>query len=338
VFAEADATVAAGLGKRFSAAVLRVEQHGRLLHERAFGTTRHGDGSPVFVDTRFDLASLTKVFASTVALRYVAEGRLALDVPLAPILEEWRGTAHEAISLRDVLAHVSGMHSGADYRMLLDWNVVDYTLRRPLAETPRTRVIYSDLGFIALSVVLERIARASFARMLAPLDVEATGFVPAHPERAAIPATERDDWRGLVQGSVHDEKAHLMGGVSGHAGLFGTARDVARIAEEYLAALRGRSGRLPPSLAREAIEEQAADPVLRRGLGWALRTTGENSCGALVSPATFGHTGFTGTSVWADPERDASVVLLTNSVHFGRHDLRDVRAAVCDHVVEAIDR
>ena len=303
MFAEADATVASGLGTRFSAAVLRVEQRGRLLHERAFGTTRTGDGAPVFVDTRFDLASLTKIFAATVALRHVAAGTLALDVPLAAIVGEWRGTGHEAISLRDLLAHVSGMHSGADYRVLLDHNVVDYTLRRPLAEAPRTRVIYSDLGFIALWVVLERTERASFARTLASLELEATGFVPAQRERAAIPATERDDWRGLVQGTVHDEKAHLMGGVSGHAGLFGTARDVARIAEVYLAALRSRPSPLPASLAREAIEEQAADPVLRRGLGWAIRTTDGNSCGTRVSQSAFGHTGFTGTSVWADPER-----------------------------------
>ncbi len=341
MFAEADAAVAAGLGTRFSAAVLRVEHRGRLLHERAFGTTAREGGVPVHVDTRFDLASLTKIFASTLALRLVADGALALDAPLAPIVTEWRGRAHEAIALRDLLAHVSGMHSGADYRVLLDHNVVDYTLRRPLAEEPRARVIYSDLGFIALLVAVERATGLSFAqafaRTLAPLGLEATDFNPAGAARAAIPATERDAWRGLVQGTVHDEKAHLMGGVSAHAGLFGTARDVARVAGPYLADARGQTDLLPPSLAREAVSEQAADPVLRRGLGWALRTSAENSCGARVSAQTFGHTGFTGTCVWADPQRDLTIVLLTNSVHFGRHDLRDVRAAVCDAVVARFD-
>jgi CubicO group peptidase (beta-lactamase class C family) len=342
VFADADAAIAAGLGSRYSAAIVRVERAGQLVHERAFGTTVHGGGDSAKVDTRFDLASLTKVFASTLALRLVADGVLALDTPLSGIIDEWRGTAHEPITLRDILAHISGIHSGADYRVLLDHNVVEYTLHRPLAERPRTTVIYSDLGFIALLVAVERASGAPFSHVFAealqPLGLEATSFSPRARERGAIPATERDAWRGLVQGTVHDEKAHLMGGVSAHAGLFGTARDVARVADLYLAASRPGSGFLPESLAREAISEQAADPVLRRGLGWALRTSDENSCGVRISRRAFGHTGFTGTSVWADPERDLTVVFLTNGVHFGRNDLRDVRATVCDRVIEALDR
>jgi CubicO group peptidase (beta-lactamase class C family) len=136
---------------------------------------------------------------------------------------------------------------------------------------------------------------------------------------------------------VHDEKAHLIGGVAGHAGLFGTARDVALLGEWYLGALRGRGTPLDRDLAREAVREQAWDPVLRRGLGWALKTNDENSCGPLMSPATFGHTGFTGTSIWVDPERDLNVVLLTNAVHHGRTDIRKIRAAVADAAVSAFD-
>ncbi len=132
-------------------------------------------------------------------------------------------------------------------------------------------------------------------------------------------------------GVVHDEKAYLMNGVAGHAGLFGPARDVAALAEPYLAAANGRASRgLSARSCREAVVEHGADPVLRRGLGWALKTSDENSCGAAMSRSTFGHTGFTGTSVWADPERDLSIVLLTNAVYYGRNDLRDLRAAVCD--------
>jgi CubicO group peptidase (beta-lactamase class C family) len=139
-----------------------------------------------------------------------------------------------------------------------------------------------------------------------------------------------------VRGAVHDEKAYLMNGVAGHAGLFGTARDVAALARAF--ALRAGPDAsaacvVPPALAREAVREQGADPVLRRGLGWALKTSDQNSCGAAMSGATFGHTGFTGTSVWSDPERDLTVVLLTNAVYYGRRDLRDVRAAVCDACV-----
>lgn len=341
-FADADAAIDAALGRRFSAAVLRVERHGALLYERAFGTMRSGAGPPALVDTRFDLASLTKVFAATLALRLVADGTLSLDEPLATLVTEWRGTGHEPITLRDLLAHRSGMHSGADYRVLLDRNVIEYTLQRPLADAPRARVIYSDLGFIALLVAVERAVASSFARAFAatfaPLGLEATGFVPCARERAEIPATETDAWRGLVQGTVHDEKCHLMGGVSAHAGLFGTARDVGRIADVYLAPDRGASSLLPAALVRDALAEQGADPVLRRGLGWALKTSDENSCGARMSMRTFGHTGFTGTCVWSDPARDLTIVFLTNAVHYGRHDLREVRAAVCDRVVEAVDR
>ena len=341
-FAAADRHIESALGSRFSAAVLRVERRGQLQHERAFGTTRSdAAGRPVFVDTRFDLASLTKVAVAAATLFAVAEGVLALDEPLEARFEQWRGTAHEGITLRMLLSHTSGMQSGADYRTLFDRNVIDFALTRELVSPAGERVVYSDLGFIVVGALLERVyARsldATVATLLAPLALEATGFGVRSSARPEIPATERDAWRGLVQGTVHDEKAHLMNGIAGHAGMFGTARDIARIAEAYLAVLSGRPSPLPSGLARAAIAEAAFDPVLRRGLGWALRTTGENSCGVKISHDAFGHTGFTGTCVWADPERDLSIVLLTNAVHFGRNDMRDVRASVCDAVVAAVD-
>jgi CubicO group peptidase (beta-lactamase class C family) len=152
-----------------------------------------------------------------------------------------------------------------------------------------------------------------------------------------VPATESDAWRGPLQGVVHDEKAYLLNGIAGHAGLFGSAAEVARLGEWYLAAVHRRPTPLDPGLARLAISEAASDPVLRRGLGWALKTIPENSCGAAMSAATFGHTGFTGTSIWVDPARDLSVVLLTNAVHCGRNDIRPIRAAVCDAAVAAVD-
>jgi CubicO group peptidase (beta-lactamase class C family) len=130
-----------------------------------------------------------------------------------------------------------------------------------------------------------------------------------------------------VQGFVHDEKAYLMGGIAGHAGLFGTAADVARLTECYLGTIRSRAcATLPESLVREAVSEQADDPILRRGLGWALKTSDKNSCGRFMDRSSFGHTGFVGTCVWADPVRDVQGVLLTNAVYFGRGDTRDFRA------------
>jgi len=312
---------------RYSAAVVRIERGGRVVYERAVGTLRDGGGGSVYVDTRFDLASITKVFVSTVALALVARGVLALDAPLT-------GT----ITLRMILAHTGGFRSGADYRTLFDEHIETFALNEPPVAQPGERVVYSDLGFLALGALLARLTGIALEplieRELRLLGSERVTFA-RHARGAAMPATEHDAWRGLVQGRVHDEKAALAGGVAGHAGLFGDALDVARLGEWYLAPRYGRPSPLPDALASAATTEQAADPVLRRGLGWALKTSDQNSCGALMSSATFGHTGFTGTCIWVDPLRDLNVVVLTNAVHYGRHDLRDVRAAICDAAVEA---
>jgi len=334
--------VCAGLGTRYSAAVVRIDTGGSARFCRAYGALSAERGAPpVYPDTRFDIASLTKIFVSTVALALVATGRLALDAPLTDEVPEWRENAHAAVTLRLILAHAAGFRSGADYRTLLDRNVESFALHEPLVGLPGRRVVYSDLGFIALGVVLARSSGTSLAHLLhtslRAYGARRTTFgVPAN-ERRRVAATERDAWRGLLQGVVHDEKAYLMNGSAGHAGLFADAADVARAGEWYLGALHGRGSPLDPELARSAVREAAFDPVLRRGLGWALKTTADNSCGERISGAAFGHTGFTGTSVWLDPERDASIVFLTNAVHFGRTDLRAVRADVCDAAVAALD-
>lgn len=332
-FRRTDAVLRGASGKRFSAAVARVECGGELRFERAYGVTRLDEhAQPVYPDTAFDLASLTKVFISSLVLRAARELGAELDGPLLPWFPEWRDLPHRAITLRMLLAHTSGMNSGADYRELLGRDVVEFAVRRDLAAPPGERVIYSDLGFIALGEWLQR-ARGAGLQSL-PASVSAAAFRPRAHVRRSIPATEDDGWRGRVQGYVHDEKAYLMNGIAGHAGLFGTALDVARLAEAYLGPLHGRPSSLQLADAREAIAEQAYDPVLRRGLGWALRTTEENSCGKRFGPHTFGHTGFVGTCMWADPDRDCSVALLTNAVYFGRNDIRELRAAFCDAVVE----
>ncbi|MBV8152830.1 MAG: serine hydrolase [Candidatus Eremiobacteraeota bacterium] len=321
-----DAVLRAACGTAFTGAVARIEQNGTVRFERAYGTTRlDGEPRPVFADTRFDLASITKLFVATLALR-LADGPLGLDAPVI----------RNEITPRMLLAHTSGMNSGADYRSILDENVERYALERELVATPGERVVYSDLGFIALGVLIERAAEASLDALVRTTFSSPTlAYRPPYLERGSIPATEDDGWRGRVQGFVHDEKAFLMGGAAGHAGLFGTAADVAALTDIYLAAQTGRSQTLlPAALAREAVREQAYDPVLRRGLGWALKTSDENSCGRLMERSSFGHTGFVGTCVWADPMRDLQGVLLTNSVYFGRNDTRDLRAAFYEAMVD----
>jgi CubicO group peptidase (beta-lactamase class C family) len=328
-----DDVLRAACGPLFTGAVARVERGGSLAFERAYGATRNdGLARPVQVDTRFDLASLTKIFSTALALRAVARDSLTLDGSLLPWFPEWNGRPHAAITLRMLLAHTSGMNSGADYRQLLGSDVERFAVERDLVQPPGQSVIYSDLGFIALGVLLSRIAGRSLGALVRDAFGERDpAYAPPAAMRSWIPATEADAWRGRVQGFVHDEKAYLMGGTAGHAGLFGTALSVARLTESFLGPLRGRpSGLLPPELVAEATREQAYDPVLRRGLGWALKTSDENSCGTLFSGATFGHTGFVGTCVWADPERDLQAVLLTNTVYFGRSDTRELRAAFYD--------
>jgi CubicO group peptidase (beta-lactamase class C family) len=212
--------------------------------------------------------------------------------------------------------------------------VTQYAIERDLLARPGERVIYSDLGFIAIGELLQRVYGRSLCALMG--DVRSTPFYRPRAQTVnRIPATEDDGWRGRVQGVVHDEKAYLMGGIAGHAGLFGSAADVAWLAEQYLGPLCGRNSEvISADTAREATREQAYDPVLRRGLGWALKTSDENSCGRYFSGSTFGHTGFVGTCVWADPERDCSGVLLTNSVYFGRKDTRDLRAAFYEGMIE----
>lgn len=324
-------------GGEFTAVAARIEYRGRVVYERAIGATRADAlARPVYADTLYDLASLTKLFVTTLLLEFVAKKELALDESLARVLPEWRRAPHRAITARMLLAHTSGMNSGADYRTIVDENVERFALGSELIAPPGDRVIYSDLGFIAAGVVVERLARqslAALARSFSPTLI----YRPRAAQRRAIPATEEDGWRGRVQGFVHDEKAYLMGGVAGHAGLFGTAADVAALAECYLGPLYGRRcARLPESLVRDAVKEQAYDPVLRRGLGWALKTNDENSCGRFMDRSSFGHTGFVGTCVWADPVRDVTGVLLTNAVYFGRADTRDVRPRFYEAMIECV--
>jgi CubicO group peptidase (beta-lactamase class C family) len=319
-FPRVEEALESACGIEFTAAVARIEHRGRPIFERAYGMTRDDAlAKPVYCDTRFDLASLTKLFVATLALQLVASNTLTLDDPLSQMLPEWKDGERAAITLRMLLAHNSGMNSGADYRAILDENVERFALNSELLARSGERVIYSDLGFIVLGVALERATGLSLSTLARRTFGGALGYRPRFSERTAIPATEEDAWRGRVAGFVHDEKAYLMGGVAGHAGLFGTAADVAALTESYLGPLARRTtSTLPRKLIAEATQEQAADPVLRRGLGWALKTSNDNSCGLFMDRSSFGHTGFVGTCVWADPVRDLQGVLLTNAVYFGR--------------------
>ena len=270
----------------------------------------------------FDLASLTKLATTALVLSFVRERLVTLETPLRELVPDFRGGAKDQVTLAQVLTHTAG---------LLWWlplyeevrsieEAVWRSAQEPLARGPGT-FVYSDLGYIMLTQGLAKVGDAPFAdlireRVLGPLGAETAGFLPA--ERRACVATERydasDAYRRLrLRGEVHDENAHAMGGVSGHAGLFGTAADVLAIARVF------RDGALIGNdLAALARREHARGDNARRGLGLALRAPDGPMIGRYMSGRSFGHTGFTGTSVWCDPAAGTTVVLLTNRVYFGR--------------------
>jgi beta-glucosidase-like glycosyl hydrolase/CubicO group peptidase (beta-lactamase class C family) len=333
--------------KAFPGAVLAVGKGGALVHLRAFGRMRYDADAPaVLPDTIYDLASLTKVVAATTMAMILAdEERLDLAGPVSAFIPGFRGGAKDRVTVEHLLTHSSGLDWWAPLYKELSGR--DAYLQRiaasELAYEPGSKSVYSDLGAILLGEILERVAGEgieSFARkrIFEPLALTDTLFRPGAALRARIAPTEQDPWRGrLLQGEVHDENAFAMGGVSAHAGLFGTARDLARFAQMLL---NGGVLEHQRIVSREVVERftrRAGVPGSSRALGWDTPSEG-SSAGTRLSPRSFGHTGFTGTSVWIDPERGLFVVLLSNRVHPSRDNnaIRQVRRDVADAVVEAL--
>jgi CubicO group peptidase (beta-lactamase class C family) len=309
-------------------------------------------------DTIFDLASLTKVLATTtLTMRALDAGRLALSDPIGKFLRTWRGADREAVTIRHLLTHSSGLTAYLplyrSYTGRVEFEPAICAL--PLEYPPDTQAIYSDLGFILLGFILEDVAPrgSGFAGAPAAFDPAATlaeqfrkigSYLTAEPltfnpprawrERSA--PTEVDEWRGrLLTGEVHDENCWALGGAAGHAGLFGTAAGVGAFARAVLATIAGEPVLAQPTTFRTFIAKSIV-PGSSRALGWDTMLT-TSSCGTLMSPTSIGHTGFTGTSLWIDWERDLYVVLLTNRVHPSRDNqaIREIRPRVHDAVVAA---
>jgi len=303
---------------------------------------------PVTDSTLYDLASLTKVLATTsAAMVLVDEGRLDLDARVSRYLREWpTHGARGRVTIRNLLRHDSGLPASASLwrRARGREAFLDGIVRLPLAYEPGTRTVYSDLGLILLGFIVERVSGMSLdafvqQRVFGPLELRETGFNPEEwlppdggPATGAvrtvsrrIAPTEIDTVFRMrhVLGRVHDENAYALGGVSGHAGLFSSARDLAIMAQLLLGGgtYRGRT-LIREATVREFTRRQS--DASSRALGWDTPSEG-SSAGALFSPTSFGHTGFTGTSIWMDPERDVFVVLLTNRVDPTRENQRHVR-------------
>ncbi len=324
-----------------------------LVAAHGFGRFTYEQNSPeVRADTIFDLASLTKVLGTTAMTMLLYErGKLSLEEPLAETLpefvtlapkhqQEWR----QAVTIRMLPAHSSGLPA---YEKLFEFaatreDLIRAALTTPFRAAPGTRADYSDIGFILLGEILSAKAGVPldvFARqeIFAPLGMTHAGFNPSSELRPQIPPTEDDrKFRGrIIQGEVNDENAYVMGGVAGHAGLFAPATDVARFAE---CMLRGGAPILQPETVKLFTRREPSPPGTSRGLGWDSPSRPESSSGRLFSLVSFGHLGFTGTSLWIDPGRKLSVTLLTNRTWPDRSSqlIGEVRPQVHDAIVEAL--
>jgi CubicO group peptidase (beta-lactamase class C family) len=348
-FGEADRLLDDFRARRaFPGGVLAVGYRGALVHLHPFGRLTYDANAPaVTAGTLYDLASLTKVVATTtMAMILVDEGKLDLDQRVQTYLPGFQGPGKEAVTVRHLLTHSSGLDATAPlYKELSGKEAfVERIERMDLVYPPGSRSLYSDLGIILLGEILEKVAGQPLEafvreRVFAPLAMRHTMFRPPAELRPRIAPTEVDPWRGrLVQGEVHDENAFAMGGVAPHAGLFSTAGDLARFAQMLLngGTLDGR--RIVSGETVELFTRRTEIPGSDRALGWDTKSA-EGSAGTLFSPRSFGHTGFTGTSMWIDPARQLYVILLTNRVHPTRDNqlIREARPAVADAVVRALN-
>ncbi|HKW78863.1 MAG TPA: serine hydrolase domain-containing protein [Candidatus Limnocylindria bacterium] len=318
----ARAVADAAAGSLFTACAVRVERRG-TVDQFTIGTLcpdpDAGPDAPCAPTSLFDLASLTKLATTAVVLALVRDRTLDLAMPFRQLVPDFRGHRKDEVTLSHVLTHTAGLMWWLP--LWRETKTLDEAVWRaaqePLAQDLGT-FRYSDLGYIMLTKALADVSGHSFAALLrgsvlGPIEATSCDFGPRPPGQCV--ATERDAEPRMrrLRGEVHDENAFGMGGVAGHAGLFGTAADVAAIARVY------RDGAVVGNeLARLARSEHVREDNVRRGLGLALRAPRDAMVGRFFSESAYGHTGFTGTSLWIDPATDLTVILLTNRVYFGR--------------------
>lgn len=347
VVAVLDSAIAAGAAP---GAVLAVSVRGERF---SYGTGRMGLDDPRVPDatTVYDMASLTKVIAlTTLTMQAVERGQLDLDAPVVRYLPEFaRGEGQkDRVTVRDLLLHDSGLpaHRRLWEETFVRKGAILRAITSDLEQPPGERMVYSDMGAITLTSILEQLHDTTidklFARDIAtPLGLTRSRFTPPGAWRNAIPPTEFDPWRGrMLHGEVHDENTGRLDGLSGHAGLFATADDLLRFGEWALAGALGRPGSaaiVPPRSFATWTRRQDRPAGSSRGLGWDT-PSGRSSAGTLMTAESFGHTGYTGTSIWTDPTRELIVILLTNRVHPTRvtPKFTPLRPLIADAVVKAL--
>jgi len=323
-------------------AVLLVWHDGQVLYRKAFG---HRSLEPrrelMTLDTIFDIASLTKVVATTTAMmQLIGRGEVRLNDPVAKYLPEFAQNGKQDVTVRELLTHHSGLPEDLD--LTVAWQGRDTAFRMAFAETPvdppGSRFMYSDINFITLGALIERVTGMPLdayceQHVFRPLGMNHTRFLPPRVWLPKIAPTQYDERGVMLRGVVHDPTARRMGGVAGHAGVFSTAADLSKFAQ---ALLRGSSVLSPLLVEKMTTPQQPPTSSVLRGLGWDIDSPFSSNRGDLLPVGSFGHTGFTGTSLWVDPTTRTYIILLTNAVHPRGGNAIALRSKVATAVAAAL--
>ena len=359
-FAGIDRVVEEAIAARATpGAVVLVGRGDAVLFEKAYGQRATVPSiEPMTVDTIFDLASLTKVVATTTAvMQLVEQGRVRLNDPVSTFVPGFERHNKGGITIRHLLAHVSGLRPDVD--LAEPWEGRETAIELASAEVPIARpgerFVYSDINFFVLGEIVARVSGMPLDRyvereIFGPLRMADTQFNPPEAKRARIAPTERCDTMAAwpcntpgappLRGVVHDPTARRMGGVAGHAGLFGTARDLSRFARMLLGDGRLETTRVLAPMTVAKMSSPATPPGMSsvRGLGWDIDTSYSGNRGELFPIGSFGHTGFTGTSLWIDPFSKSYVIFLSSRLHpDGKGDVTPLRARVATLAAAALD-
>ncbi len=374
IFEDVEREMEAAVARRvFPGAVLLVREGSHFFYQRAFGhRSLEPEVTPMREETIFDVSSLTKAFATSVAMMLmVKERKIRLDDRVTRFFHNFGVYGKTHVTFRHLLSHCSGLPAWRPYfKDILHIErrdgrinflgshgakafVYQQILRERLEAEPGTRTLYSDLGFMLLGAVIEEVSgvtldRYCHDRIFRPLGLRSTAFVDLsllrirrlEPVAEMIAPTERCAWRKkILCGEVHDDNAYAMGGVCGHAGLFSSAKDLDTILCRLKDCYRDVSQMIPQPIAVEFWTRDATVPGSTWCLGWDTPSLGESSSGAYFSAQSVGHLGFTGTSVWLDLERDRHVILLSNRVHPDRDNdaIRGFRPLIHDAIVKALE-
>jgi uncharacterized protein YbbC (DUF1343 family) len=345
-FAATDAAIQQAIvDHEIPGAVLLVGHAGKVVHRKAFGSRALEPHTEAMTpDTIFDLASLTKPFTAACVMRLVERGQVRLNDPVAHYLPEFARNGKQEITVRQLLTHFSGLP--ADLDLKASWSghaqALQLAYEAQSVIPPGSGFLYSDVNYIVLGEMVARVSgmpldKYAAAHIFQPLKMETTRFNPPAEWRPRIAPTAHDEHGVMLRGVVDDRTARRMGGVAGHAGLFSTADDLARFAQ----ALLDRDGSLlsAATIEKMTTPQQPANSSVLRGLGWDIDSPFSTNRGELLPVGSFGHTGFTGTSLWIDPATQTYIILLSNAIHPGgtNNETVSLRARVANAVAAGLN-